>query len=76
MMKMDPIKLQERLQKSGLNPVLFISDPNGDIFEFGTREELENEAEAIGSTATVSTARELALTLDFYAYEGPVEVRL
>jgi len=55
-------------------PVLFVSDPdNGDRFEFGTHEELENERDALhedGTACQLSTAGELANTLDFEVYEG------
>ena len=67
-------KIKQTLAKAPLNPVLFVSDPtNGDRFEFGTAEELENERQALeeaGIAVQISTAQELLNTLDFEVYEG------
>lgn len=72
--------LKNRLRNPGL-PVLFINDPNGDRFEFGTLEELENEAEAINEEAgtTIAEVREstdLLHSLDFEAYEDEINVSI
>jgi len=67
-------RIQQVLAKGPTRSVLFVSDPiNGDRFEFGTAEELENERQALeeaGIAAQVSTAKELLDTLDFEVYEG------
>ena len=58
-------------------PVLFVSDStNGDVFEFGTHEELSNEFEAYDDisdedlTTELLTTRDILLNFDFEAYEG------
>jgi len=67
-------RIQQVLSQGPSRPVLFVSDPtNGDRFEFGTAEELENERQALEEAeiaAQVSTAKELLETLDFEVYEG------
>jgi predicted alpha/beta-hydrolase family hydrolase len=54
-------------------PVLFISSPQGDRFEFGTREELENEAEALQTegevTIELTSTHDIRDRLDFETYE-------
>jgi hypothetical protein len=66
--------IQQVLSQGPSRSVLFVSDPtNGDRFEFGTAEELENERQALEEAeiaAQVSTAKELLETLDFEVYEG------
>ena len=59
------------------HPVLFISDPkNGDRFEFGTIEELANEAEAWEEEGNdeievgITGSHDLLRLLDFETYEG------
>ena len=61
-------------------PVLFVSDPeNGDLFEFGTLEELQNELEAHlsnGADAELTTSDDLLSRLDFETYETPPRIRI
>ncbi len=75
-------KIEQALTDAGTLPVLFNSDPFGDVFEFGTLENLENEFKAFKETGEadaieLTTADELLNRLDFEVYENnePIIVR-
>lgn len=68
-------KLKSICENKGPLPVLFVSDPkNGDRFEFGTQEELLNEAEVRSKDEEVSVVltdtHEVRLWADWEAWEG------
>jgi hypothetical protein len=72
-------KLKAICEDKAVLAVLFISSPkNGDRFEFGTLEELENEKEALENDnegddelcVQITDTRNLLNWLDFEAYEG------
>lgn len=70
--------IERLLRMNDALPVLFVSRPEvGDLFQFGTYEELENELEVWlddGFDAELSLAGELLMRLDFNCYEKEPEI--
>lgn len=76
---MQPTELKRIMQNSPGLGVLHVTRPEeGDLFAFGTWEELENEQEAWeedGYLAVVATAAETLQRVDFDSLEEDIEVQ-
>jgi hypothetical protein len=74
------IEIKDILESNPKMPVLFVSDPqHGDVFMFGTLEELENELEVYreegNEEAELTVGCDLLLRLDFETYrESPPQI--